>query len=531
MKLRFVVILFTAFCLLTSLGFSDQTMTIKTEPGTSWWFGIVNHGHLMPLHPGYSADLAADTYGNQAQPLLLSNMGDVVWCDEAPRISFSGDSMTIESPGKIEQHQSGSTLREAYRFASNKYFPPSGKMPDPDLFLHPQYNTWIELMYDQNQEDIMKYAKSIISNGFPPGVLMIDDNWQEDYGKWDFHLRRFSNPGEMISELHNMGFKIMLWVCPFISPDSDVYRKLEADGALLKNEDSLPAMIRWWNGASALLDFSNPRGFEWFDQQLAYLTEHYQVDGFKFDAGDAQYYKNVTSFKDISPNEHSRLFGLFGLKYPLNEYRAMWKMGGQPLAERLRDKNHNWEDLNKLIPHMIIQGLSGYPFSCPDMIGGGEFTSFLEGATIDQELIVRSTQVHALMPMMQFSVAPWRILDEKNLEAVKRAVNIRKSFTDYIYKLAEDSALSNEPIVRSMEFSYPHQGYENVTDQFLLGEKLLVAPVLEQGKYERTVKIPSGTWKNPGGEIFKGPTVVTVAAPIEVLPYFEKVEGQRGIDD
>ena len=52
------------------------------------------------------------------------------------------------------------------------------------------------------------------------------------------------------------------------------------------------------------------------------------------------------------------------------------------------------------------------------MIGGGEFTSFLNQATIDQELIVRSTQVHALAPMMQFSVAPWRVLDAARLAAV-----------------------------------------------------------------------------------------------------------------
>lgn len=524
MKLRTIVFLFTAVYLLSANGFSAQTKIIENQAGTSWWFCIVNHGHLMPLNPGYSADLSANTYGNQAQPLLLSNMGDVIWCEEPPELKFTDQSIIIKSAGIIEQHKSGSTLRDAYQFAGQKYFPPSGKLPDPDLFLHPQYNTWIELMYDQNQEDILRYADSIIANGFPPGVLMIDDNWQEDYGKWDFHLRRFENPRKMINELHDLGFKVMLWVCPFISPDSDVYRKLKNDGALLKNKESLPAMIRWWNGASALLDFSNPKGFKWFDQQLTYLTEHYKVDGFKFDAGDAQYYKNVTSFKNISPNEHSRLFGLFGLRFPMNEYRAMWKMGGQPLAERLRDKQHNWEDMRKLIPHMVIQGLSGYPFSCPDMIGGGEFTSFLNDATIDQELIVRSTQIHALMPMMQFSVAPWRILDTKNLAAVKQAVNIRSKFTDYIYQLAQDSAFTNDPIVRSMEFSYPHQGYENVNDQFLLGERLLVAPILEQGKYRRTVRIPSGTWKNSGGEIFMGPINITVSAPIDTLPYFEKVK-------
>jgi alpha-glucosidase len=523
MKLKSIIFLLISIFVLTSHSFSDQTRILKNEPGTFWWLGIVNHGHLMPLNPGYNADLDANTYGNQAQPLLLSSMGDVVWCEEAPSIQFTDDSITIESAGSIKQHKAGSTLRDAYRYASGEYFPPSGKLPAKDLFLHPQYNTWIELMYDQNQEDIMLYAESIIKNGFPPGVLMIDDNWQEDYGKWDFNLRRFSNPREMISGLHAKGFKVMLWVCPFISPDSDVYRKLEDDGALLRNEDSQPAIIRWWNGASALLDFSNPAGFEWFDRQLEYLTENYRIDGFKFDAGDAQYYKNVTAFKEISPNEHSRLFGLFGLRYPMNEYRAMWKMGGQPLAERLRDKNHNWEDLNKLIPHMIIQGLSGYPFSCPDMIGGGEFSSFLNNAEIDQELIVRSTQVHALMPMMQFSVAPWRILDETSLEAVKKAVRMREKYADYIYHLAEDSALTNEPIVRSMEYSYPHQGYEKVNDQFLLGEKLLVAPVLEKGRYQRTVKIPQGTWKDPEGAMFKGPSEVMFPAPLDALPYFEKL--------
>ena len=51
---------------------------------------------------------------------------------------------------------------------------------------------------------------------------------------------------------------------------------------------------------------------------------------------------------------------------------------------------------------MLVAGLLGYPFSCPDMVGGGEFSSFLDGAQMDQNLIVRSAQCHALMPMMQF---------------------------------------------------------------------------------------------------------------------------------
>ena len=101
-------------------------------------------------------------------------------------------------------------------------------------------------------------------------------------------------------------------------------------------------------------------------------------------------------------------------------------MGGQALVERLRDKNHSWNDLQKLVPNMLLEGLMGYPFCCPDMIGGGEYKSFLTGSTIDQELVVRSAQCHALMPMMQFSVAPWRVLDPAHLKAVRKAVQFRE---------------------------------------------------------------------------------------------------------
>ena len=93
-------------------------------------------------------------------------------------------------------------------------------------------------------------ANDILKSGFPPGVLMIDDNWQEDYGKWNFHPGRFSNPVEMVDSLHQMGFKVMLWICPFVSPDCDVYRLLESKGMLLRDSTHRTAVVRWWNGAS-----------------------------------------------------------------------------------------------------------------------------------------------------------------------------------------------------------------------------------------------------------------------------------------
>jgi len=229
------------------------------------------------------------------------------------------------------------------------------------------------------------------------------------------------------------------------------------------------------------------------------------------------------SRRQISANEQSRLFGQIGLDYPLNEYRAMWQMGGQPLVQRLRDKGHSWDDLRELIPQMSLAGLMGYSFCCPDMIGGGEFRSFLNASSLDQELIVRSAQCHALMPMMQFSVAPWRVLDGQHLRAVKSAVALRSKFAGYILETAKQSAKSGEPIMRPLAYEYPDMPIDCFHTQFLLGTDLLVAPVVELESRQREVLIPPGQWQAADGTQVVGPTKLTVDAPLNVLPYFQRL--------
>jgi alpha-glucosidase (family GH31 glycosyl hydrolase) len=498
-------------------------LEVHLAADTAWWAGVVNHGHRMPVAGGYRIDLNGNLYGNQAQPLMLSDRGHVIWSDGPFTLDVGERVMTLQGAAPFVFRRAGHTLREAFLDAGRMFFPPTGTMPDARLFSAPQYNTWIELMYDQNQEDILAYARAIVANGLPPGVLMIDDNWQDNYGQWTFHPGRFSDPKAMIDELHELGFAVMMWVCPFVSADSPVYRELEREGYLLLDETSRPAIVRWWNGASALLDLSNPMAVAWFTDMLDHLVDHYGVDGFKLDGGDAEYYVGTRGYADIGPNEHARLFGTVGLRYPLNEYRAMWKMGGQPIANRLRDKAHHWDDLNLLVPHILLQGLSGYAFTCPDMIGGGEYGSFLQLDEIDQELIVRWTQASALMPMMQFSVAPWRILDDDHFGLVKDAVEQRQRYAEFFLELAAESAVSGEPMVRSLEYVFPQLGYRDVSDQFLLGDRLLVAPVLEKGVVSRTVEIPPGLWLAADGSVYSGPSTIEVRAPLRTLPVFERI--------
>lgn len=540
--LEFLVFVMVPFLEAKSNFYFHKDSIIILLQGEHWWGGIVNKGEQMPLGQAtFTFDFFGDDNGNQTSPLLLSDKGRYIWSEAPFRFSFRNDSIIIDrTNGEIIIGFEGTTLRSAYLYASGKFFKPSGLMPDSLLFTGPQYNLWIELMYNPNQKDVLNYALQVEKNGFPAGVLMIDDNWTSYYGQFDFNKEKFPDAEALIDQLHNMGYKVMLWVCPFISPDSEPYRRLARQKLLLlDNEEnkeaqfkdiSKPLLVKWWNGYSACLDLTNPATVKWLTDRLDLLQQQYGVDGFKFDAGDAHFYNspNMVSFKTNLPNEHSLLWAEIGLKYPLNEYRAMWKMGGQPIVERLRDKNHSWIDVRKLIPHMLSAGLLGYPFSCPDMIGGGEIGSFSGNRNkLDQELIVRSAQVHALMPMMQFSAAPWRVLDSLHLSVVKKAVDLRMKFVPIIIQLARESAQSGEPIVRHPEYVFPDQGFAEVKDQFMLGDNLMVAPVVEKGKTSRQVKLPKllqGKWKADDGKIYRGGKIVQIEVPLDRLPYFEIVK-------
>ncbi|HEY8966194.1 MAG TPA: glycoside hydrolase family 31 protein [Candidatus Methylacidiphilales bacterium] len=398
---------------------------------------------------------------------------------------------------------------------------------DPRLFTAPQYNTWIELMYDQEQEAILRYARALIKEGYPPGVLMIDEGWANYYGDWDFHPVRFPDPRGMISELHRLGFQVMLWIVPFVVPDSAVFRELRHTGVFLRDAAGKVAVREWWNGHSAVVDATGEEGARWLRKMLDALRRKYGIDGFKFDGGDISSYRDDDrAAAPASANAQAEAYGRLGTRYRLNEYRAAWKCGGLPLTQRLRDKNHSWgpDGLGSLVPNTLAQGLLGHPFVCPDMIGGGEYLNFrAQSSHLDSELFVRYAQASALMPMMQFSAAPWRVLDRRHAVLCLEAAHLHLRFGKQILAEARRSARSGEPMARSMEYQFSGAGYEHVSDQFLLGGRLLVAPVLKKGAKRRAIEIPPGTWIDDRGESFRGPIRIETDTPLERLPYFVRL--------
>lgn len=509
---------------------NDFKNVINIENDEHWWGGAVALGSQMPFDGQLALfDLSIQNKNNQVVPLLLSNKGRYVYSETPFTFEINQKQIFIKSQHEtLAIQKSGTTLRDAYLAASETHFKPSGILPNSLFFTMPQYNTWIELMYNQNQNDILKYAQSVIQNDFPVGVLMIDDNWQKYYGNFEFKPNKFPNPKAMIDQLHQLGFKVMLWVCPFVSADSPEFRDLREKGFLIKKKGSTePAMIDWWNGYSACYDFTNPNSVDYFVSILKQLQTEYGIDGFKFDAGDNQFYnpENIDSYKANALSvDHTMAWAKIGLEFSFNEYRAGYAMGGQALVQRLGDKDYSWNAVRLLIPEMLTAGLLGYAYTCPDMIGGGQFTAFMgiDDSAFNQELIVRSAQAHALMPMMQFSVAPWRILDKEHLEIVRKAAHLHQQFGDYILKLARESAKTGEPIIRHMEYAFPHQGFTNCKDQFMLGDKYLVAPVVTSSN-TRTVYLPKGNWVDDQGKKYRGGKTITVEITLDRLLYFKKI--------
>ncbi|MGP4101359.1 glycoside hydrolase family 31 protein [Nonomuraea sp. KM90] len=513
---------------------AGDALELALEADERWWGGAAEDGLAMPfgVRPfardlgspvGHGSGDAAPS--NQSSPVLLSNRGRVIWSERPFAFAFE-DGLLRLSGRDISVSRAGGSLREAFLSASRRFFPPSGRTPARELFSGPQYNTWIEHPYTPTQEAVLRFVRDLLDAGMPPGVVFIDDLWAYDYGTWRFDRSRFPDPAAMIRQLHEWGCSVMLWVVPFVSPDSAAFRELEGRGLLIRDRAGDTAIRRWWNGLSALLDLTAPAAVKWMTDQLDTLREETGVDGFKFDAGDVRDYRaDDRTAGRAEPVDLCEAWARVGLRYPFNEFRACWRMGGRPLGQRLQDKPPLWgpAGIGSLVPEMLAQGLIGHPFVCPDMIGGGEIEAMTEQGATDQEFFVRYAQIAALSPMMQFSVLPFRVLDDVHLAAVNEALAVRASLLPLILDLVDDAATTGEPVVRPM--AYHASGLDEVTDQFFLGPDLIVAPVTAKGATERSVAVPAGRWRGDGGTVVEGPARVTVACDLARIPRFERLAG------
>ena len=510
--------------------------SIEILKGECFFGGSVKDSLKMPFdsNSDFSCDLRTDGISNQTMPILLSTKGRYIWSEEPFKFTFKNGKIIIEG-NSVSVNESGETLKDAYKAAMEAHFPFDGRHLCETFFKKEQFNSWMQFMYNPTQEGILSYANKIIENGYEPGILIIDEGWQIDYGTWKFDPYKFPDPQKMCKELHGLGFRIMLWVVPYVSCSGYYYQEYtrfhpDSDNLFLRNDNGEISIVNWWNGNTAMLDFTKECDCRFLQKQLDELIDNFGIDGFKFDGGTYYSYSDMSVINgkhspDITPDMRNNAWNDFGRKYEYHEYKDSYRQAGKNMIQRLCDRYHSWGDegISSIVISSAVQGLLGTPFICPDMIGGGEWSSFKFelNSVVDEELFVRMAQSSAFLPMMQFSLAPWEVLNEENQKSVLKVARLHRSLSDYILKLVKASEKSGEPIVRHLAYDYPDEGFEYCNDCFMLGERYLVAPVLTKGVTERTLVLPKGKWRYVSGQIFDGGKV-TVSAELDTLPYFEK---------
>lgn len=511
--------------------------TFKMLEGECWWGGTSEDGLLMPLTAASDLHHEFRVHApNQTMPMFLSNRGRCIWSEEPFAVTVKDGVFTLDGT-EIVLEEYGSTLRDAYTGAQAAHFPPSGDELPEVFFCKAQYNTWMQHTYNPTQEKVMQYAREIVENGFTPGILIIDEGWQKEYGLWEFDPIKFPDPKKMVDELHAMGFILMLWVVPYVRPDGFEFVKRwmsymnpeSYDKLFVRNQDGNVVLSRWWNGYSAMFDMTKEYDVQMLDNQLQALIRDYGVDGFKFDGGNVAGYSNRQAVNGPTETSHTAAdrniaWNAFGTRYRYHEYKDTFKGGGKRVIQRISDRGHRWEKggLDTLIPNAILQGLLGHPFTCPDMIGGGSWIVRDLHMEIDEELFVRMAQCSALFPMMQFSWAPWESLSPENLALVKAAEELHVQMAPTMLALVRQAYIDGEPIFRSLAYNYPDGGYEHILDQFMLGTDILAAPVVRKGETVRRIVLPAGEWIDTEGCTFAGGQTIDYPVTLATLPYFKR---------
>ena len=516
-----------------------QVTVVTPLAGEKWWGGILHRGWEMPYgNTPRPIDLGLE--GGVTAPFLVSSAGRYVWSDRPFVYAFTNDVLTVASDvEKVEPVVAGTTLREAYLAASAKHFPFNGRTPAELLFAKPQWNNWIEIaIQGMRQTSVDAYTEALARSGFPCGVYIMDGGWLSHNGSYRFHAPDFPESrtrlvvGEDVLAVDHVALPVAQHLVLAAVGAHERRRPDHRLPPLLANAAEHAPGVRagvvwWWSGISCVWDLTYAPGWDDYAQTLRRFAAEYGIDGFKWDAGDVGPMARTLRFHDPAKRavDWAHDYVRVGAElFPYNEYRVGFRTGGMPVMQRLPDVHHRWEAIRRVSGMVQAAGLLGSPYVVADMVGGGEATTYRPGGFFSEKLFVRSCALAALHPMMQFSAAPWRYLSPGNVEICRAFANLHVEFAPYILDLARQAARTGEPIVRTMEYEFPHAGFAKPMTQFMLGPKWLVAPVTAEDDAV-TVELPAGRWTDDLGTVHVGPKTLTLThVPLGRLPRYARTE-------
>ncbi|XP_049702161.2 myogenesis-regulating glycosidase [Helicoverpa armigera] len=421
-------------------------------------------------------------------------------------------------------------VRKAHEYAVATYLNKPSGYPDELMIKYPIWSTWARYKRDVSHELVLQFADEITSYGFPNSQFELDDLWEICYGSLTVNTTRFPSMKDTIDKLRQRGYRTTMWAHPFMNKGCDPWYTNAKNLGYIVSSEAGNVETSWWNNngtTAAYVDFTKQTVRDWYMQRLHRLQNETGVDAYKFDGGETSWSPTVAVLQgDVNeqPNsitaDYVRTVAAFG---PLVEVRVGFMTQDLPIFVRMIDKDTYWtfdNGLPTLITTLFQMNINGYPLVLPDMIGGNGYNE-----PPSKELFIRWLQANTFMPSLQFSYVPWDY-DNETIAISKKFVQLHADYTPTIIEACKKAVSEGKPVNMPIWWIAPTDTIAHaIWDEYLLGESILVAPIVTQNARSRDIYLPKGTWYDQGNKskVIEGPiTLTNYSAPLDVLPFFVK---------
>ncbi|HEY1387327.1 MAG TPA: TIM-barrel domain-containing protein [Ktedonobacterales bacterium] len=427
----------------------------------------------------------------------------------------------------------------------------TGRMPMlPRWAFGNQQSRWSYMSADEALSVASEFRKQSI----PCDAIYLDIDYMDGYRVFTWNPERFADPAGLIQTLREQQIRLVTIIDPGVKVDADyaVYQEGVSKGYFARAADGAPFQGWVWPGLSSWGDFAQPDARSWWGDQHRGLLDA-GVAGIWIDMNEpaqagifappsVKVSHGETLPDDVlhgaqdDPITHARFHNAYGLEMAQATFEGLRRLrpderpfvltraataGSQRYAIVWNgDSTSSWENLRLAIPLNLGVGLSGFP------VTGGDVGGFWQNTTA--ELLVRWTQLGALLPFCRNHSAmgtapqePWAF-GEPYTRLCRQAIERRYQLLPYLLMLAHEATLNGAPMARPLSWIAPTHGESLACDdEFLLGDGLLVAPVLDEGATFREVLLPPGEWFAWGSSVLHaGDQRLAVSVTLETMPLY-----------
>jgi alpha-D-xyloside xylohydrolase len=515
-------------------------------------FGLGEHFGALDRRGQAFASWTVDAFGVRSDrayknvPLLISSEGYGVFFDMSAPLYYDLGQASVaawQATARADHLRAYVILGDGIAPIMQAYHRLTGKPAVPPDW---SFGFWISRWGYRNRDEVMTVARRMREEKVPCDVIHIDPYWMRyhegHHGDLEWDESAFPDPKGMIAELKALGFRLSLWVSPYVPLDSEMRAEGERRGFLMKSKSISPspsgggqggglALVHGFAKPSGAVDFTNPEAVEWFKAKNRKLLEM-GVAVIKTDFAEDM--PDDALPHDGTPAE--QLHNLYPLLYQravfettqdVHGYGLIWGRSGYAGSQRYPvhwggDPGCTFEDMAASLRGALSWILSGAAFASFDM--GGFFGIPTLTDPPSPELYVRWSQMgllfsHARAHGHTAPREPWAY-GEPALSIFRRYAQLRYRLLPYLYAAAR-RAPAGVPLARPLVYDHPADRTTwHIDHEYLLGPDLLVAPMFV-ARGRRDIYLPAGGWYDFWTDRrFEGSRWITYDAELETLPLF-----------